>query len=200
MISKLGLSARDRRTLVIGVCAVTLLVTVARGLPWLRSWEATQRAEAQSAAQQLALLRGGLVVLPALRDSLRARRAGVVALESRLLIGASPSAVAAGLASQLEDLADENALKVTALQLRSDTVVTVGLARVDVRITGIADVYGLTGFLRAVESSAAPFVVRDLSVSQPEPIASDTKVEALRVDMLVATIGLIKADIPSPRP
>jgi hypothetical protein len=196
MISKLGLSRRDRRTLGVGVCAMASLLTIARGLPALRSWEGGRTAEAQSAVQQLASLRSGLSILSILRDTLRARRARVLALDSSLLFGATPSAIAADLASALENLADDNALKVTAMQLRSDTVVTAGLARVEVRITGITDVTGLAGFLRAVEAGVIPLVVRDLSVSQPEPAASDAKLEALRVDMLVASIGEIKSGKP----
>lgn len=196
MISKLGLSQRDRRTLAVGLCAVASLFTIARGVPALRSWEADRTAEAQSAGQQLAALRSGLEILSTLRDTLRARQARAVALDSSLLFGASPSAIAADLASALDDLADHNALKVTAMQLRSDTVVTAGLVRVEVRITGITDVTGLAGFLRAVEADATPLVVRDLSVSQPEPTASDAKPEALRVDMLVASISTIKSGKP----
>jgi hypothetical protein len=192
MISKLGLSSRDRRTLTIGSFAIASLIVVARGIPALRSWDADRKAEAYSAAQQLASLRDGLVMLPTLRDSLRLRRDRLAALESNLLFGASPSAIAASLASELEDLADDNAVKVTALQLRADTVATGGLARVDVRLTGIADVYGLAGFLRAAESDSTLLVVRDLSVSQAEPTAADGRPEALRVDMLVAAIGTMK--------
>jgi hypothetical protein len=192
MMSKLGLSARDRRTLTIGSFAIAFLVVVARGIPALRSWDADRKAEAYSAAQRLASLRDGLAMLPTLRDSLRLRRDRLVALESSLLVGASPSAIAANLASELEDLADDNAVKVTALQLRADTVATGGLARVDVRFTGIADVYGLAGFLRAAESDSTLLVVRDLSVAQAEPTAADGRPEALRVDMLLAAIGRIK--------
>jgi hypothetical protein len=192
MISKLGLSARDRRTLMVGSCAIASLVVVARGIPALRSWDAERTAEAYSTARQLASLQDGLEMLPTLRDSVRARQARLHALESGLLFGASASAIAANLASELEDLADDNAVKVTALQLRADTVATAGLARVDVRITGVADIYGLAGFLRAAESDSALLVVRDLSVSQSDPTAADGKPEALRMDMLVAAIGTIK--------
>jgi hypothetical protein len=137
-------------------------------------------------------LRGGLRTLAALRDSLGARKRRLVALDSTLLFGASPSAIAAELASTVEDLADGNAIKITAMQLRADSVATSGLARVDVRITGITDISGLAAFLHAVEGDATPLVVRALSVSQPDPTASDAKPEALRVDVLVASIGTIK--------
>jgi hypothetical protein len=189
-----GLSHRDRRTLILGLCVVGTLLTVARGAPALRSWEGTQTSEAQSATQRLAALRGGMRLLPRLRDSLRARRARLAALDSSLLIGATPAAIAAQLASVLEDLADDNALKVTAMQLRADTVATAGLARVEVRVTGITDIIGLAGLLRAIESDETPLVVRDLSVSQPEPVGSDARAEALRVDLLVASIGTIDGE------
>jgi hypothetical protein len=199
MIVKLGLSQRDRRTLVAGLIAVTSLFTIARGVPALRSWESDRTAEAQAAGRQLAALRSGLGILPALRDSLRTRQARLAALDSTLLVGASSSAIAADLASTLENLADDNALKVTAMQLHADSAATAGLARVEVRVTGITDVTGLAGFLRAVEGNTTPLVVRDLSVSQPEPTASDAKPEALRVDVLVAGIGTIKAAAPEVR-
>jgi type II secretion system (T2SS) protein M len=192
MIATLGLNQRDRRTLVVGFGIVLSLVSLARGVPALRSWDADRRTEAQSAARQVAALRDGLKILPALHDSLRARDGRLVALDSSLLSGASPSAVAANLASALEDLADDNALKITAMQLHADTAATERIASVAVRINGIADVTGFAGFLRAVEGNTTPMVVRALNVSQPEPIASDTKAEALHVDILVASIGTIK--------
>jgi hypothetical protein len=77
------------------------------------------------------------------------------------------------------------------MQLRADSVVTGRLARVGVRLSGMADVVGLAGFLRAVESGAMPLVVVDLTVSQPDPAASDTKPEILRIEVSVASIGLV---------
>jgi Tfp pilus assembly protein PilN len=200
MISKLGLSTRDRRTIRVGLLTVSLLLGVAKGVPALRHWEGDQKSEARAAAQQIASLRRGLAILPAIRDTLRARQDRLAALDSILLSGVSPSTIAATLASQLEDFADDNAVKVTALQLHADTAAIAGLARVDVRITAVADIYGLTGFLHAVESEATPLVVRDLNVSQPEPMASDAKPEALRVDVLVSGIGIIKAAKLGARP
>ncbi len=192
MTSRLDMSRRDRRTLVVGLCAVASLITLARGVPALRSWETDRRSEARAAGEQVATLRGGLRTLAALRDSLGARKHRLAALDSSLLFGASPPAIAAELASTVEDLADDNAIKVTAMQLRADSVATSGLARVDVRITGITDISGLAAFLHAVEEDAMPLVVRALSVSQPDPTASDAKPEALRVDVLIASIGTIK--------
>ena len=61
-------------------------------------------------------------------------------------------------------------------------------------MTGVTDITGLAGFLRVVESGETPLVVRELSVSQPEPAAGDAKPEALRIEVLVASIGSIKSE------
>jgi Type II secretion system (T2SS), protein M subtype b len=188
----LGLTQRDKRTLAIGLSAVTLLVTFARGVPALRSWESKQFAAASSAANELAHLRDGSRELPEIRDSLHARNLRLAALDSVLLRGASPASIAAALASVIEEFAGANAIKVTTLQLRSDSAATLGLANVAVRLSGVTDVAGLAGFLRAVESDAMPLIVRELTVSQPEPTASDSKPETLRIDVTVASIGEVR--------
>lgn len=191
MTIKLGISQRDRRTLIVGVSVVGTVLAIGRGLPAVSDWESTQRREAESTAERLAQLRDGLRSLPALRDSLRARTARLAELDTTLIRGVSPAAIAAAFASALGDIADENALRVSTLQLRSDSVATQGLARVEVRVTGVTDVAGLAGFLRAVEGNAMPARVRELNISQPEPLAGEAKPETLRVDVLVEGLGVI---------
>jgi hypothetical protein len=82
------------------------------------------------------------------------------------------------------------------MQLRADTVASAGLARVEVRVTGVTDIAGLARFLHAVEADETPLVVRDVNVSQPEPWGSDSKPETLRIDVLIATIGTLNTDNP----
>lgn len=185
------LGARDRRVLLVGALTISLLVGLSRGLPALRAWERAQMTEARTAALQLAELRNGVASLPLMRESLVVRRARLAAIDSLLPAGASPSAVAAAIASILEQSADDNAVKVTNLQLRADSTVRVGLVRVSVRLSGVTDVSGLAGLLRSIEAGETPLVVRDLSVSQPEAAAPDSRPEALRFDVLVAGIGRI---------
>jgi type II secretion system (T2SS) protein M len=185
------LGVRDRRVLSVGALTISLLVGLSRGLPALRAWERARMTEARTAALQLAELRNGVASLPLMRESLVVRRARLAAIDSLLPAGASPSAVAAAIASILEQSADDNAVKLTNLQLRADSTVRVGLVRVSVRLSGVTDVSGLAGLLRSIEAAETPLVVRDLSVSQPEPAAPDSRPEALRFDVLVAGIGRI---------
>ncbi|HXT18652.1 MAG TPA: GspMb/PilO family protein [Gemmatimonadaceae bacterium] len=190
----LGMSRRDRRTLLGGAVSVTLLVAIARGVPALQRWQSDRVTDAQAAAQELATYQQALMSSGAVRDSLAARRARLAEVDSAILSGPSPAAIAALLASSVEDLADENSIKLTALQLRADSAATAGLAQVEVRLTGLTDVTGLAGFLHAIEGGGATLVVRELSVSQPEPVSSALKVETLRIDVLVAGIGAIVRD------
>jgi hypothetical protein len=193
MTSISALSQRDRRTLAAGAIIVSLLFLFARGLPALKRWELDQVSKASAAANGLSLLRVARASFTTLRDTVAARRKRVAALDSTLLSGASTSELAAALASRLGEIADDNAVKVTALQLRPDTIVSAGLARVEVRLTGITDVAGLAGLIRAVEGQETPLVVKDLTVSQPEPAGSDSKPEALRIDVLIAGLGSIRS-------
>ena len=190
----LAISRRDQRTLGVGAFTIAMLMVVSRGIPAIRTWDAERVREARETAAQLASIRIGRRQASALRDSLAARRARLASIDSTLGAGASASAVAAALASTLEDLADRNAVKVTALQIRADSVARGGMTRVEVRLSGITDVTGLAGFLAAVEAGPMPVVVRELDVSQPEPTAADDKPEALRIDVLVSGVGLVKAD------
>jgi hypothetical protein len=190
----LRISRRDQRTLGAGVITIASLIVVARGIPAIRAWEADRLREAREAATQLAAARVGRRHLSALRDSLAARRARLASIDSTLFSGASTSAVASALASTLEDLSDHNAVKVTSLQIRADSVPRDRMTRVDVRLSGITDVVGLTGLLQAVEGGTMPLVIRELDVSQPEPTAADSRPEALRIDVLVSGVGLVTGD------
>lgn len=199
MTASLRISRRDQRTLGVGVVTVALLMVVARGIPAVRAWEADRVRGARETATQLASIRIGRRQLPALRDSLAARRARLASIDSTLLSGASTFAVAAALASSLKDLSDHNAMKVTSLQIRADSVARGGMTRVDVRLSGVTDILGLAGFLDAVEGGAMPLVVRELDVSQPEPTAADNKPETLHVDVLVSGVGVVNGDRASRR-
>lgn len=190
-MTSVQLTDRDRRTLSIGVLAISTMLVAFRGAPALGAWESARMERARAAAAGLTSVRAKIAILPALRDSVRATRARLAAFESTLLTGATPAAIGAALASTVEDMADEHSVKVMSLQLRTDSSAVADVARAEVRITGIADIVGLAGFLTEIEGGATPLVVRAISVSQSEPAASDSKPEALHVDIMVAAIGMI---------
>jgi hypothetical protein len=188
----LNMSARDRRTAIVGLSAIGALVGLTRGLPASIHWLRARIAESLALSNQLQESRLSARRLPILRDSLRRRLWQLAAMDSGLLSGASPSAAAADLASVLEARADEAPLRVIAMQLRSDSAPVGTLARVFVRVTGTADVSGLAAFLHAVEEGDPALVVRELAVTPADPVAADTKPELLRIDALVE--GMARVD------
>jgi Type II secretion system (T2SS), protein M subtype b len=187
-VIQLGLSPRDRRTLTRGAVVVIPLLTMGRGMPALIDWQRGRARDAADVARVAAQARLSSRLLPTLRDTLNARRARLASLDSLLLTAPSAAAAAAVLASTLGELADSAAMRVASMQLRADSAVAGALTVVGVRLAGIGDVAGLAGFLRAVEGGDAPFVVRELSVMQPDPGAADAKPEVLRIDVLIEAL------------
>jgi hypothetical protein len=191
---QLGLSARDRRTLIVGGSLVGTLFVLGRGLPLLTQWQSAQIAEAAPLTSDLAAARAGARLMPLLRDTLRVRQARLAALDSSILSGATPSAAAAGLASAVQDIADESSVKISAMQLQADSAGPGALVHVGVRVTAMADVYGLLSLMRAIEGGTQLLAVRELAVTQPEPAAPANKIESLRLDMTVVGLARIAAE------
>jgi Type II secretion system (T2SS), protein M subtype b len=189
----LGLSAKDRRTAVFGVVVVGSLIGFSRGLPALAEWERVRVAGASDLVAKASAARASVRMLGTLRDSLRARQQQLAAMDSSMLTGTSAAAAAADLASSVDQIATASRLKVASMQLRADSAVTGALATVAVRVSGTTDVAGLAAFLRTVEANDAPLVVRELTVSQSEPAAPQSKPEALHVDVVVEGIARILA-------
>lgn len=192
-MSRFGFSAKDRRTAVLGVVTLGSLIGVSRGLPALREWERMRVAEASELSASASSTRVRAQMLGIMRESLAARRERLAAGDSVMLSGTSPAAVAADLASSLDEMATAARVKIASMQLRADSATAGALARVAVRVSGTSDVTGLAAFLRAVETDAAPLAVREITVSQSDPAAPTSKVEALHVDILVETLARIRA-------
>jgi hypothetical protein len=142
--------------------------------------------------QRLGFAQSARRALGPMRDTLTRRRGRLIALDSRLINAASPTAAAAMLGAMVEDIADASNAKVSALQLRADTASRGTLGRVAVRLTGETDVVGLAALLKAVDGSDRMMAIQELSVSQPDPAGADTKPEALHFDVVVAALALAK--------
>lgn len=191
-MSALRLAPRDRRMLIVGGSVIGALLLSARALPAALQWQRVQLDSATALLDRLSAARRSTAILPALRDSLAARRARVAALDTLLIGGASPVAAAGTVASALEDLADDANVRVTAIQIRADTVARAGLSRVGVRLVAVCDVTGLSSLLRAIETNAHAMTVRDLAVTQPDPVGANTRAEALRIDVGVEALVRIE--------
>ena len=188
----LAISSRDRRALTLGVVVVGGGWSVALGLPRLKSWEATQRAEAASAAHERNVADAGARSLRAMHDSLASRRSRLAQLDSSIVSAISAAEAGAQLSSFVADAAETSGVRVTSLQIRGDTVATAGFARVAVRFVAQADVAALAALLRELEDGAILAAVREIVVSQPEPAAPSDRAEVLRIELVAETLARIR--------
>jgi hypothetical protein len=185
-------SKGDRRVLLTGAVVMTSLAGIGRGVPRLREWVAARGAVAAEAERQAALAVDGTRLLPVMAESLAARRTRLASLDTMLVGGATVAEAGARLANTLSDYADARAVRVVSLQVRPDTAERGGFARVAVRLTGVADVAGLTSLIGDVESSTPILAVRELGVTQPDPMVPDSKPETLRFELLVEALAVIR--------
>jgi hypothetical protein len=194
----MNITHRDRRVAIVGVVVVGGTLLSSRVFPAVRARETARRREADATATQLSI--GAIAVrqLPAIRDSLAARQASLTALESTMLAADSPAEAGGELVAAVEMLADSARVRVTGVQLRSDTVAVLGMSRIGLRLTGVADVVGLGMLLQSIEGDAdTPMAIRELSVVQSDPTAAAGKIESLRIDLLIEALCFIRP--PSPR-
>ena len=188
-MSALAISPRDRRTLAFGLVTMAILILLARGIPALRRWTAEAHIAASRQRAELGRVRQLRALLPAMRDSARARRVQFEAVDSILVDGDSPASAAAELAAIVGEAADSARVQIGTVQVRHDSVARGGFARVSVRATLTGDVNGLLFLLSDLESGALLLRVRELSVSQPEPAAPDERVEMLRGEIVVEALA-----------
>jgi len=183
------MTSRDRRTLILGAGAIAGLLAGAKGAPRVVGWQHDRAIASARANQLLASASIDPRELRTARDSLAARRGRLAVIDSALPVAATASEAVARLASTLGDLADSCSVRVSAIQLRPDSATSNGITEVSARLNGVADVAGLASLLHAIAASKNPLVVRELSVTAPEPSAPPSRAEALRLDLLVAGLA-----------
>ncbi len=185
------LSKRDLRALIRGVSIIAGIVVVARGVPAWRRWETTVLREASMTLHTVALVEAGVRQLPPTRDSVAARRARLDSLAGRLFEAKTVQEAAAALAVYVSDAATGTEVKVNTLQLRADSAFAAdGFARIAVRLNGTSDVSGLAGLLVTVEGDSLLLAVREMTVTQPEPAAPDSKPETLHFELLIEGLAM----------
>jgi hypothetical protein len=189
-----SISPRDRRTLIFGGALLSLLIGVFRGLPAWRHWSG-QRAEARvELRRRLVFARNARRVLPALRDSVTARRMRLAALNEHVIAASTPSTAAAILGALIERISDAAGVKVNALELRPDTMARRTSMPITLRLNGEGDVASLGKFLTTVDEHDQPMTVRELSVSQSDPVPSGGRPELLRFEVVIESVALPRED------
>lgn len=182
-------SARDRKTLIGGLLAVATIATAGRAVPRWRAWDEQARTTAADLTGEVSALETQLRQLPALRDSARVRVARADTARGRLVKGATVGAAGADLATLVSDVADDLGIKVSAVQIRPDTLFRGGYARVAVSLTAAGDVTHLADLLTALESSESLLAVRELTVTPADVLLPDGRPETIRFQLLVEALA-----------
>ena len=189
------ISKRDLRALIRGTAAIGVIIALGRGLPAWRRWEVSVRRDAVSTLHNIAIIEAGIGQIRAARDSVAARQSRLDSLVERLFESRTVQEATAALALHVSDIAASVEVKVNSLQLRADSSFAKdGFARIAVRFSGTGDVAGLSGLLVSLEGDSILLAVRELSVTQPEPGAPDTKPEALRFELLIEGLAMKAAE------
>ena len=189
-MTKPRLGKRDRRALTIGAGAIALVLLLSRGVPAMLAWQRDTSRAADAREEQLTRATAALARVGAVRDSMRARGARIVALAPALISGDTPASASATLAGIISGAAALSNVKVGALQLHADTASRDAFVRVAVHGEATGDVTGVMSMLAALESGPTLLAVRELSITQPDVSAPADRMEALHVELTVEGLML----------
>ena len=180
-----SLSARDRRTLVIGALSIGGLMIVGRGVPAWRAWEesavASADAAARATARDQALTRNARVI----HDSLAARRARFTSLAPTWLGGDSPAAAGAGLAAVIARAATDASVTLGTLDIHTDSAGQAPFVPLRVRVSVSGDIQGLATLLAALDRGPVATNVASLDVQGGDPAAAPQRPEILHADFTI---------------
>jgi hypothetical protein len=184
------LSARDRRTLIVGAVSVSLVFGLGRGLPaWLR-WRHDVHASSLELTRELHRARASLTQRKLLQDSLSPRRKRFIALAPMLLRGHTTAMGGASLAALISTASTASSTRLGPVRVEPDTAARGVFTRVRVRAELTGDVRGVAAFLQEIERGVPLLAVRELQISQLEPAAAPDRAEALRAAMTVEGLML----------
>jgi hypothetical protein len=188
------LSDRDRRTLLVGVAVIAFLILLSRGIPAWRRWDANVRASAGEMATEAARAEQTVRLLPASLDSLETRRARFVAVGAGVLEGESPAASGAALASLVSGVAARAGVQLGSVQVQPDTASAGTFMRIGVRADATGDLPALTRMLAMLEGGPELLAVRELAITQPNPGGPAEQPEALRMEITVQGLALVRRE------
>jgi hypothetical protein len=192
-VTRLVITPRDRRAVLIGAGVIGSLGLLARGVPAWRTWVSDARAGVAEQQRAVSDADGLVAHAREVRDTLAARNARYVALAPALVAGRTPAEASATLASIVSTAASGAGVKLGTVQLRpvGDTGARRTFVRVGVHADMIGDVAGLTTLLASLERGPVRLRVREITVTQPDAAAPGDRVEALRIELTIEGLALV---------
>jgi hypothetical protein len=180
-VSVLAISARERRTITIGL-AVSLLALfiVFAVLPYARRLQTREQLIAAE-SNRLARLRGLISGEARLRDAVSERTGALAAGDQRLLAGRTPALVASTLQALLQDYANQSQVTVSRLDVTGESTSSGGVPMMPATVSAIGDIYGISQMLYLIQHGPRLLEIAEFTV-RPNP--------ALRGELLQITVTL----------
>ena len=180
-----GITARDRRTLLLGAVAVVCVLLLWVAIPFVRSWS---EREALIAARrdELARLGGVTAAAPMLREAVAARSARAQEFAQRPVEAATAALAAGVLQGIVQRYADESQMSVSELNVSGEPdSASVALAALPATLIALGDVYGVADLIDRVQHGTTLLDIRELTVQVNPSRRADGGGELLQVTMVM---------------
>lgn len=181
---------RDRRTAVVGVVIVCLILAVGQGVPAVRRWNERTVAELVTVRHRRILLQGLQRDRIGIGRALARADSSLAALRATGIEAATPTAAGLDLSVRVERLLAELGLELQSATVTSDSTFTAEAAIVSVRLFLNGDPQGLAELLDRMESEFRGVRVRELVVTQPAPTSSDRQPDDLRIELILEATAI----------
>lgn len=183
----MNLSARDRRTALIGLGIVSSLLILGRVAPEWYSWR--ERVEESTRATLLEASMAKATIDRRRDIGAEAKHAQLLRLEVAPVFvdGSSATAAAAAFASAIAGTATTNGIRIGSLQANSDStaVDSGGVRRIRLRGEGSGDLHAVAHFLAALEDGLPLIAIRELSITREKSNAPGSQLESIHIDFEV---------------
>ena len=180
-----GITARDRRTLLLGAVAVVCVLLLWVAIPFVRSWS---EREALIAARrdELARLAGVTAAAPMLREAVAARSARAQEFAQRPVEAVTAALAAGVLQGIVQRYADESQMSVSELNVSGEPdSASVALAALPATLIALGDVYGVSDLIDRVQHGTTLLDIRELTVQVNPSRRADGGGELLQVTMVM---------------
>ena len=180
-MSILAISARERRTITIGLTVSLLALLIAFGvLPYARRLQTREQLIAAE-LDRLARVRGLINGETALRTAIEEHGGALDAGAQRLLSGRTPALVASALQALLQEYANQSQVTVSRLDVTGESVLSNGVPMMPATVSAIGDIYGISQLLYLIQHGSRLLEIAELTV-RPNP--------ALKGELLQMTVTL----------
>lgn len=190
----LSLSARDRRTLMLGGVTIVTLLMISRGIPaWIR-WERHLRDDATTATAEALASQRAVRTAPQISRLSQTLEQEYQGLAPAFLEGEHTAAAGATLISRVNAAAEGAGVRLGALAVEADSSAEHGITVVRVHGDGASDVAGVARFLATLEGGAPILSIRDLSLEAADPHVPNEQPETIRINFVIEGLANYDAD------